>query len=200
MASANTGISIGIISLGAILVYGAVENVSPLAAIDDILHGNKPIPGPHDSVGTQVLKDRIDTGGGSTSGSDSQSTGAAAGSGMTQTSQSAVGDSSATSQNQAQRTANQALGQQMAAQSPYGWTGAEWVALNNIVMSESGWDALIVNDTSTASGIAQNINGWSSDYQRGNAPQQISWLLSYIKDRYGDPIAAWTFHLAHNWY
>jgi colicin import membrane protein len=95
--------------------------------------------------------------------------------------------------------ANEALGRSMAAL--YGWgTGAEWTALNNIVMAESGWDDEAANRTSDARGIAQNINGWSSSYQEGNASQQIAWLLSYIKGRYGDPIAAWQFHVANGWY
>jgi len=94
---------------------------------------------------------------------------------------------------------NKALGQRMAAQ--YGWgSGEQWTALNNIVMGESGWSDTIKNPTSNASGIAQNINGFGPGYQEGNAPQQIAWLLQYIKDRYGDPITAWQFHLAHGWY
>lgn len=94
---------------------------------------------------------------------------------------------------------NQALGRMMAAS--YGWgSGAEWTALNNIVMAESGWSSTAANPTSNARGIAQNINGWSANYQEGNAQQQIAWLLSYIKGRYGDPINAWNFHLANGWY
>lgn len=94
---------------------------------------------------------------------------------------------------------NKALGQKMAAS--YGWgSGSQWTALNNIVMAESGWSDTIANPTSDARGIAQNINGWSSNYQEGNAPQQIAWLLSYIKKRYGTPEAAWQFHLANGWY
>jgi hypothetical protein len=95
--------------------------------------------------------------------------------------------------------ANQALGRLMAA--PYGWsTGEQWTALNNIVMAESGWSATVVNPSSTASGIAQNINGFGPGYQSGNAVQQIAWLLAYIKNRYDTPIAAWEFHLANGYY
>ena len=102
-------------------------------------------------------------------------------------------------QNAAQRKANQALGRAMA--SSYGWgTGAEWTALNSIVMAESGWDADIKNPASSASGIAQNINGFGAGYQKGNAFQQIAWMLSYIKGRYGDPVAAWQFHLTNGYY
>jgi len=93
---------------------------------------------------------------------------------------------------------NKSLGQKMAA--AVGWTGAQWTALNNIVMSESGWSSTVVNPTSPAAGIAQNINGFGPGYQRGNAAQQIAWLISYIKTRYGNPVNAWNFHLAHGWY
>jgi hypothetical protein len=93
---------------------------------------------------------------------------------------------------------NKALGQRMAAAA--GWTGAQWTALNNIVMAESGWSSTIKNPTSSASGIAQNINGFGPGYQYGNAAQQIAWLINYIKTRYGTPVAAWQFHLANGWY
>ena len=93
---------------------------------------------------------------------------------------------------------NKVLGQRMAA--AFGWTGAQWTALNNIVMAESSWNANAANPSSNARGIAQNINGWGPNYQPGNAAQQIAWLLQYIKRRYGDPIRAWQFHLANGWY
>ncbi len=34
----------------------------------------------------------------------------------------------------------------------------------------------------------------------GNAYWQSVWMMNYIKATYGDPIAAWAFHVAHNWY
>jgi colicin import membrane protein len=95
---------------------------------------------------------------------------------------------------------NEALGKQMAAAAPYNWTGAEWTALNNIVMAESGWSDTVTNPSSTAAGIAQNIAGFGPDYESGNASQQIAWLLAYIKSRYGTPVIAWAFHLANGWY
>ena len=95
--------------------------------------------------------------------------------------------------------ANQALGRVLAAS--YGWgTGSQWTALDNIAMAESGWSDTVVNPTSGAAGIAQKIDGFGPGYERGNAPQQILWMLRYIKDRYGTPVAAWQFHLANGWY
>jgi hypothetical protein len=94
---------------------------------------------------------------------------------------------------------NEALGRLLAA--PYGWsTGAEWTALNNIVMAESGWNVSAQNPASTAAGIAQDIQGYGPSYEAGNATSQINWMLAYIKSRYGDPIAAWQFHLANGYY
>lgn len=95
--------------------------------------------------------------------------------------------------------ANQALGKVLAA--GYGWgTGSEWTALNNIAMAESGWSATVVNPSSGAAGIAQNISGFGPGYQSGNAAQQIRWMLAYIKQRYGDPVAAWQFHEQNGFY
>lgn len=93
---------------------------------------------------------------------------------------------------------NKALGQRMAA--AVGWTGSQWTAFNNIIMSESGWSATIKNPNSDASGIGQNINGFGPGYEYGNAAQQIAWTIHYIQQRYGTPEKAWAFHLAHGWY
>ena len=99
---------------------------------------------------------------------------------------------------------NQALGKQMAAAQPYNWTGAQWDALNNIVMSESGWDTTATNQQSGAYGIPQALPGSKmasagSDWQT-DPRTQIAWMLSYIQSRYGTPVNAWQFHLANNWY
>lgn len=94
---------------------------------------------------------------------------------------------------------NRNLGRLLAA--PYGWaTGAEWTALDNIVMAESGWSDTITNSSSGAAGIAQDISGFGPGYLAGDATSQINWLLAYIKQRYGDPVKAWQFHLANGWY
>lgn len=104
--------------------------------------------------------------------------------------------------------ANAKLGQQMAA--AFGWTGAQWTALNNIVMAESGWDTTISNGGShgyqpgLAYGIPQALPGSKmasagADWQT-NPRTQIRWMLGYIKSTYGDPVRAWQFHLANGWY
>ena len=91
-----------------------------------------------------------------------------------------------------------AAGQAMAA-SMYGWTGPEWVALNNVAMRESGWNPNAQNPTSSAYGIAQNIGG-RAGYPDPSPAGQIAWMLAYIKSRYGDPIGAWAHELSAGWY
>lgn len=185
MAKQGTVIAVG--GLGVLLVWSGVSNKSFLVSARDVVQGVQPSAGPP----TPLLS------GGSTSGTASGTTAGttAGGTGGNVKPNSAPGGQ----QDQATRNANQALGKQMAAS--YGWsTGPEWTALNNVAMRESGWDALIANPTSDARGIAQNINGWSSNYQEGNAAQQIAWMLAYIKQRYGDPIGAWNHELSSGWY
>lgn len=106
---------------------------------------------------------------------------------------------------------NQALGKSMAAAQPYNWTGDQWTALNNIVMSESGWDTTIDNGGghgykggNVAYGIPQALPGSKmaangADWQT-NPRTQIAWMLGYIRSTYGTPVNAWNFHLAHGWY
>lgn len=99
---------------------------------------------------------------------------------------------------------NQALGKQMAARPPYNWTGAQWIALNNIVMAESGWNVHADNSSSGAYGIPQSLPGTkmasAGPNWQNSAQTQIAWMLQYIQQRYGNPIRAWQFHLANGWY
>lgn len=97
----------------------------------------------------------------------------------------------------------QRLAQQMAA--AFGWTGAQWTALNNLEMREAGWNMRARNPTSGAYGIAQGISGPSWYYQwpggnPGTAQGQVIGLLDYIAQRYGSPMTAWAHETAFNWY
>lgn len=76
-------------------------------------------------------------------------------------------------------------------------------ALITLWNKESGWNPNAQNPTSTAYGIAQFLNGtWAgTGYTKTNDPyQQIDAGLTYIKNRYGSPSAALSFHLENNWY
>ncbi len=104
--------------------------------------------------------------------------------------------------------ANRALGEQMAAR--VGWVGPQWAALDHLWgVDESGWNEGVANYAgSGAYGIAQALP--ASKYPpagRPDAPNgppkakaQIAWGLQYIRDRYGDPLAADAFRHANNWY
>jgi hypothetical protein len=96
----------------------------------------------------------------------------------------------------------QALMQSMAAS--VGWTGAQWSALNSVEMAEAGYNLTAQNPTSNAYGLAQFING-PSEYAAygGNsttAAGQITAMLNYIAQRYGNPAAAWQHELDFGWY
>ena len=97
---------------------------------------------------------------------------------------------------------NQALAKTLATQMGYAsWTTgqawADWVSLWN---QESGWNIDAANPTSSARGIAQNINGYGPDYEQGNASSQITWGINYIASRYGNPVLAWAHEQSNNWY
>lgn len=80
------------------------------------------------------------------------------------------------------------LGQQMAAQR--GWTGAEWDALYQLWMRESGWNPRSANRSSGACGIPQAYP--CSKIPDKSMAGQIAWGLSYIAGRYGSPSVAWS--------
>ena len=69
---------------------------------------------------------------------------------------------------------------------------------------ESGWDHTAQNPGPGAYGIPQSLPGdkmasHGDDWQT-NPATQISWGLSYIKDRYGTPCAAWSHSESVGWY
>lgn len=166
------GIALGCIAAGAVLTYAGIRGKSIPSLVQGFVQGTSPAAA---TSANQI----------STTSSDTSS-----GSG---TVTATGGEPSGTN------AANQALGRLMAA--PYGWsTGSEWTALNNVVMAESGWSDTVVNESSGAAGIAQNISGFGPGYESGNAPEQIAWLLSYIKSRYGNPEAAWAHEQSYGWY
>lgn len=86
----------------------------------------------------------------------------------------------------------------------YGWGGEQMSCLIKLWTKESSWRADAYNRSSGAYGIPQALPGSKMASAGGdwmtNADTQINWGLSYISGRYGNPCAAWTFHLGHNWY
>jgi hypothetical protein len=73
---------------------------------------------------------------------------------------------------------------------------------------ESGWSNTAENPSSGAYGIAQALgHGPTNQYPAGpanppvsSASAQIAWGLSYIKQTYGSPSAAWAHEESEGWY
>jgi hypothetical protein len=85
-----------------------------------------------------------------------------------------------------------------------GWTGAQWQALYNVEMREAGFNIHAQNPVSSAYGMAQFINGPSEYYQYGGNPNtaagQAVGMVNYIRQRYGNPGAAWAHEVNFGWY
>ena len=83
-------------------------------------------------------------------------------------------------------------------------SGAEWAAWNNVAMRESGWNQYAQNASSGAYGIPQALPytkmpraAWpASAGGSSNPTAQITWMIGYIKGRYGDPQNAWAHELS----
>lgn len=85
----------------------------------------------------------------------------------------------------------------------YGWSG-QWGSFNALEMSEAGWNPKATNPSSGAYGLAQALPAGKyasagSDWKT-SGETQLRWMMGYIKDRYGDPNSAWSFHQRNNWY
>jgi len=101
--------------------------------------------------------------------------------------------------------ANAALARQLY---PAWGSGSEWTAWNNVAMAESGWNQFADNPSSNAYGIPQALPytkmpraAWpASAGGSSNPTAQITWMISYIKSVYGDPIGAWAHEQADHWY
>ena len=84
------------------------------------------------------------------------------------------------------------------------WGDDQWDAFSWIVNDESGWNPTAEEPSSHAYGLGQalpasKMRGFGDDYL-SNPVTQLRWMISYIKDRYGNPAAAFSFHLANHWY
>jgi cell wall-associated NlpC family hydrolase len=89
------------------------------------------------------------------------------------------------------------------------WNQSEWAPFVSVEMQEAGWDPHAQNPTSSAYGLAQNIN--PSTYPAAGRPgskaplleqakAQLEWMVSYIKGRYGTPSGAWAHEQSAGWY
>lgn len=101
-------------------------------------------------------------------------------------------------------SANQQIGQVLAA--ARGWSGPQWAALKNLWNGESGWNEKALNKSSGAYGIPQSLPASKMASAGGdwktNAATQIKWGLSYIAERYDNPLNAYSQWLSRSphWY
>lgn len=93
-----------------------------------------------------------------------------------------------------------------AAFKPYGWdSGEQWAAADWIIGKEASWNPLARNPSSGAFGLFQfnPSSGTLQEYLPDSNPDaeiQGRAGARYIKDRYGDPMAAKSFWEKNNWY
>jgi hypothetical protein len=185
-----SGTAVAAVFAGGILLWSGIKGFSVSTTFRDLLAGKNPATQtPTQSVTPGGLVSSLIPGGvlGGLLG------GSSGGSSPVQSVGGGVGGTAAQ---------NKALGQRMAA--AFGWTGAQWTALNNIAMAESGWRTDATNPSSGAYGIPQALPAsklaTAGSNWRTSAAVQIAWMLRYIKSTYGNPVNAWNFHLAHGWY
>jgi hypothetical protein len=106
----------------------------------------------------------------------------------------------------------------------------QWNAFVQLENSEAGWNPRIKNPKSGALGIAQALghsgpngdgtgdtaatqgslgneyggygltNKQAKEANSGNGYWQLVWMMNYIKQVYGSPMNAWSFHQANNYY
>jgi hypothetical protein len=85
----------------------------------------------------------------------------------------------------------------------FGWGDDQWPALRALGQGESGWNEKARNPISGAFGIGQFLGATLDAYRVHGAAstdprQQIYAMLTYIKDRYGSPRAAYRFWLSQS--
>jgi len=69
-----------------------------------------------------------------------------------------------------------------------------------LITKESGCDPNVVNPSSGACGIGQELPCGKSGCSLGDGACQVRWMQSYVFGRYGSWAAAVAFHQAHNYY
>jgi hypothetical protein len=86
----------------------------------------------------------------------------------------------------------------------FGWGGGQFRYLDWLWERESGWNVRAANPYSGAYGIPQADPGDTMASAGPNwqtsARTQIRWGLTYIRDRYGSPRAAWGHEVSTGWY
>lgn len=178
--SGVNGMAIAATAGGALLIWSGIKGASVTSSLKDLISGQQPSGSAANAVSL------VDYTGG--------------------TSASSSGSPGSNAPNPGSVKGNVALGKMMAA--AHGWTGQQWNDLYALWQRESGWSNTAKNPSSGAYGIAQALgHGPTNQYPAGpanpptsSAAAQIAWGLSYIKQRYGSPSAAWAHETSAGWY
>jgi hypothetical protein len=96
--------------------------------------------------------------------------------------------------------ANEALARRI-----FPWGASQWPPFVALVMAESGFNRYARNPSSGAYGIPQALPPGKLPFAGqaaggSHAGPQLSWMFSYLAQRYGTPAAAWAHELAFRWY
>lgn len=76
----------------------------------------------------------------------------------------------------------------------------EWIALEELLTRESGFNAYAYNTSSGALGLFQALPGNKYGAKGLDIKNQVAWGFQYIIDRYDLPSKALKFHDQNNWY
>jgi len=187
--------ALGALGAGSIFLYAGIKGYSVPHAIQSILSGKSPAGAPvANPINATAVSTALDNASSYPSNAD---IGPVAGGGSAQ-----------------------AILQQTAA--AYGWTGAQWQALQNVELAEAGFNPQATNPTTGAYGLAQALgHGQGAATQgtvtnqyggygvsdavaqaanSGDAAAQAAWMCAYIQATYGNPVNAWAHEQANHWY
>jgi hypothetical protein len=86
-----------------------------------------------------------------------------------------------------------------------GWGVDGALAWEHVIEDESGWNPTATNPTSGAFGIGQFLGATKTEYapegsESSNPVEQIKAMGDYIKNRYGNPLAALAHENTDHWY
>lgn len=182
MASAGiSGLALVEIAGGLVLIWSGVENQPITSSLQTLISGKKLTPTPDATTVDTDVSSQIESGSSASSTAPAGNTGAAT----------------------ASAAANQLIARPLAA--AYGWyPGEQWDDLVSLWNRESGWNQYATNPSSGAYGIPQALPpskmGAAANPPTSSVTAQISWGLSYIKETYGSPSAAWAHEVADGWY
>lgn len=91
------------------------------------------------------------------------------------------------------------------ARSMFPWPAAMWAAYDYLEMREAGYNRFARNPSSGAYGIPQALPPTKMPFAAqaaggSHAGPQLSWMYSYIRSVYGNPVNAAAHERAYNWY